>query len=182
MATVGEESDAQRIEREAKQQEEMERQPVPEMPRPITEQGFMQYMHMVEEHRRQEQERQNKFLQEMMTLTTGKNVDDVEHGVTLSDFLNTKPLTFAVAIEPIDAEDWLSDTERKLRTVNCSDEEKVRYATYLLTGPSATWWESIVNVHPIDQVFTWAEFKKKFREFHVPESVVELKRREFENI
>ena len=48
MATAGEESDAQRMEREAKQQEEMERQPVPEVPRPITEQEFMQYMHMVE--------------------------------------------------------------------------------------------------------------------------------------
>jgi hypothetical protein len=31
-------------------------------------------------------------------------------------------------------------------------------------------------------VFTWEEFKKKFRDAHVPESVVELKKREFEEL
>ena len=51
MMTVGEESDTQRLEHEAKQQEELERQQIPEAPCPITEQGFVQYMHMVEENR-----------------------------------------------------------------------------------------------------------------------------------
>jgi hypothetical protein len=31
-------------------------------------------------------------------------------------------------------------------------------------------------------VFTWEEFKRKFRESNVPESIVELKRREFESL
>ncbi|KAK1679949.1 hypothetical protein QYE76_040797 [Lolium multiflorum] len=48
------------------------------------------------------------------------------------------------APEPMDAEDWLMDTERKLRTVGCNDEEKIRYATYLLSGPAASWWENLV--------------------------------------
>src|SRR4051812_22081783 len=30
--------------------------------------------------------------------------------------------------------------------------------------------------------FTWEEFKKRFREYHVPESVMELKQREFEEL
>ncbi|KAK1612183.1 hypothetical protein QYE76_035856 [Lolium multiflorum] len=34
------------------------------------------------------------------------------------------------------------------------------------------------RVHPPDKVFTWEEFKKKFRDAHVPDSVVELKKRE----
>ena len=29
---------------------------------------------------------------------------------------------------------------------------------------------------------TWKEFKDKFRETHVPKSIMELKRREFENL
>ena len=29
---------------------------------------------------------------------------------------------------------------------------------------------------------TWAEFKQRFRDTHVPESIMELKRREFENL
>ncbi|XP_071681787.1 uncharacterized protein [Lolium perenne] len=82
----------------------------------------------------------------------------------------------------MDAEDWLMDTERKLRTVGCNDEDKIRYATYLLSGPTASWWENVVAVHPPEKVFTWEEFKKKFREAHVPESVVELKKREFDEL
>ena len=58
MATVSEESVTQRLEHEAKQHEEMEGQPILEVPRLITEQGFMQYMHMVDEHQRLDQERQ----------------------------------------------------------------------------------------------------------------------------
>ncbi|KAK1684386.1 hypothetical protein QYE76_045234 [Lolium multiflorum] len=38
------------------------------------------------------------------------------------------------------------------------------------------------RVHPPDKVFTWEEFKKKFREAHVPDSVVELKKREFDEL
>ncbi|KAK1667949.1 hypothetical protein QYE76_056108 [Lolium multiflorum] len=103
-------------------------------------------------------------------------------GVTLSDFQNARPLPFTSTPEPMDAEDWLMDTERKLRTVGCNDEEKIRYTTYLLSGPAASWWENLVAVHPPDKVFTWEEFKKKFRDAHVPDSVVELKKREFEEL
>ncbi|KAK1642778.1 hypothetical protein QYE76_060583 [Lolium multiflorum] len=35
---------------------------------------------------------------------------------------------------------------------------------------------------PSDKVFTWEEFKKKFRDAHVPDSVVELKKREFDEL
>ena len=83
-------------------------------------------------------------------------------GVSLANFQNTRPLPFAFALEPMDAEDWLCDTERKLRTVGCSDEEKICYATYLLSGPAASWWENTVAIHPPEKVFTWEEFKKKF--------------------
>jgi hypothetical protein len=46
----------------------------------------------------------------------------------------------------------------------------------------AAWWDNIVAIHPPGRVFTWEEFKKKFREANVPESIMELKRREFENL
>ncbi|KAK1679770.1 hypothetical protein QYE76_040618 [Lolium multiflorum] len=49
-------------------------------------------------------------------------------------------------------------------------------------GPAASWWENLVAVHPPEKVFTREEFKKKFRDAHVPESVVELKKREFDEL
>ncbi|KAK1679777.1 hypothetical protein QYE76_040625 [Lolium multiflorum] len=66
--------------------------------------------------------------------------------------------------------------------IGCNDLEKVRYATHLLCGPAASWWDNIVAVYPADKVFTWDEFKRKFRVSNVPESIVELKRREFESL
>jgi hypothetical protein len=42
-------------------------------------------------------------------------------GVSLSDFQNTRPLPFASAAEPMYAEDWLRDTERKLDVVGCNN-------------------------------------------------------------
>ena len=82
----------------------------------------------------------------------------------------------------MDAEDWLRDTERKLNTVDCNDEEKLRYTTYLLTGPAASWWEGVLAMKPPEAVITWDEFKERFRNTHVPDSIMEIKRREFENL
>ena len=35
---------------------------------------------------------------------------------------------------------------------------------------------------PPEVTITWAEFKERFRDTHVPDSIMELKRREFENL
>ncbi|KAK1617607.1 hypothetical protein QYE76_023124 [Lolium multiflorum] len=180
---TGEESDAQRLEREAKQKEvadEAARNQFPPPPPPMTQQNFVQYMEMMEERQRITMEQQNKFFQELLQQNKVERPEN--QGVTLSDFQNTKPISFAYVPEPMDAEDWLMDTERKLNNVGCNDLEKVRYATHLLCGPAASWWDNIVAVYPAEMVFTWEEFKRKFRESNVPESIVELKRREFESL
>ncbi|KAK1697276.1 hypothetical protein QYE76_013973 [Lolium multiflorum] len=138
-------------------------------------------MRSMEEDRRRYQESQSKNMQDFFTHVINDRGNEGK-GVTLSDFQNARPLPFTSAPEPMDAEDWLMDMERKLKTVGCNDEEKIRYTTYLLSGPAASWWENLVAVHPPDKVFTWEEFKKKFRDAHVPDSVVELKKREFEEL
>ncbi|KAK1649370.1 hypothetical protein QYE76_067175 [Lolium multiflorum] len=188
-----EESEEQRLEREAKQKAEADeaaRNQFPPPPPPMTQQNFLQYMQMMEERQRITMEQQNKFFHDLLQqnkffhdLLQQNKVERPENqGVTLSDFQNTKPISFAYTPEPMDAEDWLMDTERKLNTVGCNDLEKVRYATHMLCGPAASWWDNIVAVYPSDKVFTWDEFKRKLRESNVPESIVELKRREFESI
>jgi hypothetical protein len=100
----------------------------------------------------------------------------------MSDFQNTRPLPFASADEPMDAEEWLRDIKRKLNVVDCNDEEKLRYTSYLLTGPTASWWEAILAIKPPGSVITWAELKERFRNTHVPHSIMELKRSEFESV
>ncbi|KAK1606675.1 hypothetical protein QYE76_030348 [Lolium multiflorum] len=179
------ETEEARREREAREKEEADAaaraENAPPPPHPMMHPDFQQYMRAMEEDRRRYQESQSKNMQDFFTHVINDKGNEGK-GVTLSDFQNARPLPFTSAPEPMDAEDWLMDTERKLKTVGCNDEEKIRYTTYLLSGPAASWWENLVAVHPPDKVFTWEEFKKKFRDAHVPESVVELKKREFDEL
>jgi hypothetical protein len=172
------------METEAKAKEAADaaaREPLPPPPPFLTQQDFAQYMRMADERQRMLIECQTKMMQDVMDRNREGRNEGVQ-GVSLADFLNTRPLPFASAPEPMDAEDWLLDTERKLNTVNCNDSEKLRCATHLLCGPAAAWWDNIVAIHPPGRVFTWDEFKQKFREANVLESIMELKRTEFDNL
>jgi hypothetical protein len=184
VTVVDEESEQQRMETEAKAKEAADaaaREPLPPPPPFLTQQDFAQYMRMSDERQHMLIECQSKMMQDVMDRNREGRNEGV-HGVSLADFLNTRPLPFASAPEPMNAEDWLLDTKRKLNTVNCNNSEKLRYATHLLCGPAAAWWDNIVAIHPPGRVFTWEEFKRKFREANVLESIMELKRREFDNL
>jgi hypothetical protein len=95
-------------------------------------------MRMTDERQTMLIESQAKMMQEMMDHNREGRNEGV-HGVSLADFLNTRPTPFASAQEPMDAKDLLLDTERKLNTMNCSDGEKIRYATHLLCRPTIAW-------------------------------------------
>jgi hypothetical protein len=129
MATVvGEESEQYRMETEAKAKEAADaaaREPLPPPPPFLTQQDFAQYMKTADERQRMLIECQIKMVQDVMDRSREVQNDGV-HGVSLTDFLNTRPLPFASAPEPMDAEDWLLDTKRKLNTVSCNDSEKLR--------------------------------------------------------
>src|SRR6266542_4004968 len=65
----------------------------------------------------------------------------------LRDFLSTRPPEFSHALEPLDADDWLKVVESKLLISQCSDREKVLYATHQLTGIAADWWTTYIALH-----------------------------------
>ena len=75
----------------------------------------------------------------------------------LADFLRTRPLTFAAANEPLEAEDWLRDTEKKLRLARCSDKDKVDFATHQLKGAAAAWWENYLAARGDDSLVSEEE-------------------------
>jgi hypothetical protein len=53
------------------------------------------------------------------------------------EFLSHKPPTFASSPDALDADDWLKSIEKMLNIAQCSDREKVLYASGRLTGPAA---------------------------------------------
>jgi hypothetical protein len=48
--------------------------------------------------------------------------------------MSHKPPTFTSLPDPLDADDWLKSIEKMLNIAQCSDQEKVLYASGRLTG------------------------------------------------
>jgi hypothetical protein len=108
---VDEESEQERMETEAKAKEAADaaaREPLPPPPPFLTQLDFAQYMRMADERRRMLIECQSKMMQDVMDRNREGRNEGV-HGVSLADFLNTRPLPFASAPEPMDADDgcWI---------------------------------------------------------------------------
>jgi hypothetical protein len=90
-----------------------------------------------------------------------------------------KPPTFASSPDPLDTNDWLKSIKKMLNIAQCSDREKVLYASSRLTGPAADWWDSYVAAHDAANTITWMEFTTQFRNYHIPARLMKIKKKEF---
>jgi hypothetical protein len=64
----------------------------------------------------------------------------------------------------------------------CTDREKVLFATHQLYGTAANWWETYCNMHVNIDAITWNEFKARFRTHNVPRGTMKLKRKKFADL
>jgi predicted aspartyl protease len=95
------------------------------------------------------------------------------------EFMSHKPPMFASSPNPLLADDWLKSVEKMLNIAQCSDREKVLYASGRLTGPTADWWDSYTAAHDVVDTFTWAEFTMQLRNYHIPARPMKIKKKEF---
>jgi hypothetical protein len=93
--------------------------------------------------------------------------------------MSHKPLTFASSLDPLHADDWLKSMEKMLNIAQCSDREKVLYASGHLTGPTPDWWDSYTAAHDVADTITWEEFATQFKNSHIPAGLMKIKRKEF---
>jgi hypothetical protein len=100
----------------------------------------------------------------------------------LEDFQRTKPPTFSYAVEPMDADDWLKSVAKKLQVVQCNNREKVLLASHHLSGPAAGWWDAYVEAHEDPESINWPEFRATFYARHVPQVVIKIKKKEFQDL
>jgi hypothetical protein len=66
--------------------------------------------------------------------------------------------------------------------VQCSDCEKVLLASHHLSGPAADWWDAYVEAQEEPESIKWPEFRAAFRTHHVPQGVIKLKKKEFQDL
>jgi hypothetical protein len=55
------------------------------------------------------------------------------------EFMRHDPPTFSHVVDPLEADDWLDATEKILTISQCTDREKVLYASGRLQGSAANW-------------------------------------------
>jgi hypothetical protein len=89
------------------------------------------------------------------------------------EFMSHKPPSFSHSPDPLQAEDWIKMVEKMLNIIQCTDREKVLYASGRLEGTAADWWDAYTAAHDTPNTITRQEFRNKFREQHIPMSVSE---------
>jgi hypothetical protein len=69
--------------------------------------------------------------------------------------------------------------EKMLTITQCVDREKVLYAFGRLQGTSSAWWDAYFAAHATPEAITWQEFTISFKSYHIPASLLKLKKKEF---
>jgi hypothetical protein len=98
----------------------------------------------------------------------------------LETFLRNHPPTFKGRYDPDGAQTWLKEVERIFRVMQCTDDQKVRFGTHMLSEEADDWWVSLLpNLEQDDTVVTWAVFRREFLNRYFPEDVRGKKEIEF---
>jgi hypothetical protein len=63
------------------------------------------------------------------------------------EFMCHKPPTFSNSLGPLQGDDWLKSMEKMLNIAQCTDREKMLYASGRLTGPAVDWWDAYCAAH-----------------------------------
>jgi hypothetical protein len=100
-------------------------------------------------------------------------------GCSLKDFCSHHSESFDGRGDHISAENWLNDVEELLATLGCTNEQKVAYAAYKLTGEAKRWWQDkkVVLVADLgsETAISWEVFKHEFNRHFFPRVVQEAK-------
>nr|AAQ56531.1 putative polyprotein [Oryza sativa Japonica Group] len=100
----------------------------------------------------------------------------------LAEFLRVRPPVFSSTTNPVEAGDWLHAIEKKLDLLQCTDQEKVSFASHQLHGSAFEWWDHFRLNRTTAEPITWLEFTAAFRKTHIPSGVVSLKKKEFRSL
>ena len=93
----------------------------------------------------------------------------------LSEFMKFRPPTFEHAEDPLEADDWLREINKKLYIIHARGRDRVLLAAHQLIGTAGEWWDNYSNASENPENITWEEFQEAFREYHIPEGIMEMK-------
>ncbi|KAL0453903.1 UNVERIFIED_CONTAM: Transposon Ty3-G Gag-Pol polyprotein, partial [Sesamum latifolium] len=86
---------------------------------------------------------------------------------------------FAGTTDPAEAEEWLRNTERVLDRIECTPEQRLRYAVSLFEKDALDWWETVPGSKNRPITLTWNDFLKEFADKYTPPVYRNRKKVEF---
>ncbi|XP_031273899.1 uncharacterized protein LOC116132386 [Pistacia vera] len=89
-----------------------------------------------------------------------------------------QPPEFSGSNDPAVTEEWLETVERAMALFPMSDQEKVRYASYLLRGDARVWWKLMEHTY-VTSNLSWNEFKRLFEAEYRSADMLSVKTQEF---
>ncbi|XP_058760552.1 uncharacterized protein LOC131633895 [Vicia villosa] len=97
-------------------------------------------------------------------------------------FFRMDPPEFIGGLDSLLAHDWLAGMEKVFQAIQCTEEEKVIFATQKMKGPALRWWNTASIYFTTQEIpKDWQHFKVAFLEKYFPNSVRTQKEREFHN-
>jgi hypothetical protein len=66
----------------------------------------------------------------------------------VENFNKLRPPTFDHSADPMDADNWLREIEKKLELIELTREECVTVVVHQLIGTASAWWDSYFDSHP----------------------------------
>ena len=86
---------------------------------------------------------------------------------------------FVGTTDPTVAEEWLRKFERIAERFNCTLEQKLKFATFLLEKDALDWWEIVPGSRNRPMTLTWDDFLYEFKIKYTPPIYRDKKKREF---
>ncbi|KAF5459719.1 hypothetical protein F2P56_019641, partial [Juglans regia] len=112
------------------------------------------------------------------------NENNNESGCTFEQFNRTHPPTFDGRVDSNATEDWIQDIEEIFSVLECTDQQKVRFAAFKLIGEAKRWWNSEKAIREADGtgVVSWPHFKQNIFDLFFPKADREARARDFTNL
>ena len=89
------------------------------------------------------------------------------------------PPYFSGTSDPIEAETWIMKIEKFFDVIDCSEEQKASYTTFMLDKEANHWWRMTKRLLKDQKPIVWSQFREAFYKKYFPSSVQRQKVGEF---
>ncbi|GJY35087.1 reverse transcriptase domain-containing protein [Tanacetum coccineum] len=112
---------------------------------------------------------------------TGLRETPVAKRGNYKEFISCQPFYFNGTEGAVDLIRWFEQTESVFSRSNCTEENKVAFATGTLTDDALSWWNAYVQPIGIEQVnrITWTELKRLMTNKYYPRTEIKKMEDEF---